>query len=162
MDINNKIIILCILGGVLLLASFYGSRDETTPSGMNISYLFSSYSTALNISKNSTANLSDNTTTSISRESSVTLKYFWSAYCVYCIREEPILQEVLREHPTLNFIRIDVNKEESIPEMRKYKVSGTPTHVLIDRDSTIISAGLMNKRQLTSFICSKLKDYSCS
>lgn len=92
----------------------------------------------------------------------VTLKYFWSEYCAYCKKEEPILQEVLKEHPTLNFIRIDVDNSSTQVEMGRYRVTGTPTHALIDSKSTKIVVGFMNKKQLTSFICSKLDDEACN
>lgn len=94
-------------------------------------------------------------------DNSVELLYFWSEYCFYCKKEEPILQEVLREHPTLKFIRIDMNKEEAIPDIKKYRVTGTPTHVLVDEKSTKIASGFLDKEQLTKFICQKLRDEEC-
>ncbi len=102
-----------------------------------------------------------NTVEPIPSENSVELVYFWSKYCQYCKKEEPILQEVLGEHPTLKFTRIDMNTEEAIPEIKKYRVMGTPTHVLVDEESTKIEVGSIDKEQLTKFICQKLRDEEC-
>lgn len=97
----------------------------------------------------------------VSNGSPVTLKYFWSKYCGYCKKQDPILIEFLRDHPRLNFVLIDVNTLESKPQMIKYGAFGTPTFILQKGNVEVKVAGLQSREQLTSFICPKLVDEMC-
>lgn len=96
-----------------------------------------------------------------SDNATVTLKYFWSAYCGYCKKQDPILYEFLQEHPTINFVLIDVDEVKNKLEMLRYNAFGTPTFILEKGNVVLKTGGLQTKDQLTAFICPKLQDETC-
>lgn len=56
------------------------------------------------------------------------VKYFYSEYCPWCRKEEPILQKLLKNHG--NVVRIEWYKNTVCPDLvAQYKVSGVPTFV---------------------------------
>lgn len=97
----------------------------------------------------------------VSESTSVELKYFWSAYCAICKKQDPILAEILMEHPSLKFTRVDTSQKESVSEMEKYSVFGTPSFVLVDNESAEVVVGFLEREQLSRFICQKLDDAVC-
>ncbi len=83
------------------------------------------------------------------------IKYFTSPFCPWCIREESILKELLKEHGNLFNIRwYDVNSCRE--EVEKYKVGGVPTFVFSTSDEEekeYSHYGFIYKEDLKELIC---------
>lgn len=98
----------------------------------------------------------------------VTLKYFWSKYCVRCwldIRKGGVLlKRLLEEHPQIEFIRKDIAFEENKEEMQEYKLVGVPSYVLEINNLSLVMPGPMSRRKMAKIekaFCSKIEDGVC-
>ena len=61
-------------------------------------------------------------------ESLLQVKYFYSRFCPWCIREEPILQRLVKDYGALIYIEwYNINDCQEL--VNKYKVGGVPTSV---------------------------------
>ncbi len=63
------------------------------------------------------------------------IKYFYSPFCLYCWKQEPILRDMLKTYgSSFSLERYDIRycKEEVV----KYKVSGTPSFVFVLRNES--------------------------
>ena len=58
------------------------------------------------------------------------IKYFYSPFCPYCWKQEPILRNALKTYgDSFNLERYDIRYCKD--EVAKYKVSGTPSFVFV-------------------------------
>ena len=82
------------------------------------------------------------------------IKYFYSKYCPWCTREEPILQEIVEKYGNLVQVSwYDVNK---CPELvAEYKVSGVPTTIFhtFDNETEYSHYGFIYKKDLRKLVC---------
>ncbi len=87
-------------------------------------------------------------------DSYLKVKYFYSPFCPWCKREEPILQKLVREHGNLFYIEwFNINRCPEIAD--KYKVSGVPTSVFStsDENKEYSHYGFIYENDLKKLIC---------
>jgi FKBP-type peptidyl-prolyl cis-trans isomerase 2 len=82
------------------------------------------------------------------------IKYFYSPFCPWCIKEEPILEELIQTYGHLfNIDRYDVRY---CPEqVSKYQVSGTPAFVFSTENGAkeFVHPGFIERDKLKEIIC---------
>ena len=75
---------------------------------------------------------------------------FYATWCGPCKMFGPIFEE-LSEESDINFVKLDVDKNEDIA--RKYGVMTIPTVILFENGEEVKKhIGLMNKEELVEFI----------
>lgn len=82
------------------------------------------------------------------------VKYFYSRFCPWCIKEEPILQKLVRNYG--NLIHIEWYNIKNCPEsVDKYKVSGVPTLVFstITNKTEYSHYGFVYEKDLMKLMC---------
>jgi thiol-disulfide isomerase/thioredoxin len=88
------------------------------------------------------------------KQSYLQIKYFYSEYCPWCKKQEPILQKLISEYGNLIYIEwFNIN---SCPEdADKYKVSGVPTTVFrtSDEKKEYSHYGFIYEEDLRKLIC---------
>jgi len=82
------------------------------------------------------------------------VKYFYSEYCPWCQKQEPILQKLVKKYT--NFVYIEwynVNDCQSMVE--EYKVSGVPTTVFktFDNHTEYSHYGFVYEKDFVKLIC---------
>lgn len=82
------------------------------------------------------------------------MKYFYTPFCPWCRKEEPILRELLAEKGLL-FSLGWYDLRYCSEEVEKYKVSGVPTFVFSTYNSTkeYTHYGFIYKEDLNKLIC---------
>ena len=82
------------------------------------------------------------------------IKYFYSKFCPWCVREEPILQKIAKEYGNIAHIEwFDIN---NCPEITgKYEVSGVPTLVFstINNQTEYSHYGFVYEKDLMKLMC---------
>ncbi len=82
------------------------------------------------------------------------IKYFYSNFCPWCKREEPILQRMVKNYGNLVYIGwYNIN---ACPELvNKYKVSGVPTFVFstADNQTEYSHYGFIYEKDLMKLMC---------
>lgn len=81
------------------------------------------------------------------------IKYFYSPFCPYCWKEEPILKEMLDKHGNaFSLERYDIRYCDK--EVDKYKIMGTPAFVFSKNgeDKEFKQPGFISKKQLEKII----------
>jgi len=82
------------------------------------------------------------------------VKYFYSKFCAWCMKEEPILQRLVKEKG--NFVNIKWYNVRSCPELTaKYKVSGVPTFVFstFNNKTEYSHYGFIYEEDLKKMVC---------
>lgn len=86
------------------------------------------------------------------------VKYFYSKFCAWCKKEEPILQRLVENYANLIHIEwYDINK---CPEMvDKYKVSGVPTFIFstYENNTEYSRYGFIYEKDLMKLMCDVTK-----
>ena len=87
-------------------------------------------------------------------QSYLKIKYFYSDYCSWCKKEEPILQRIINEYGDLVYIEW-FNIRSCPQEVNKYKVSGVPTFVFStsDEKEEYSHYGYIYENDLKKLIC---------
>ena len=82
------------------------------------------------------------------------VKYFYSVYCPWCDREEPILQKLAENYSNLIYITW-YNIEDCQELVDKYRVSGVPTFVFstYGNYSEYTHYGFIYEKDLTKLVC---------
>ncbi|MFQ5475353.1 MAG: thioredoxin family protein [Candidatus Nanoarchaeia archaeon] len=82
------------------------------------------------------------------------VKYFYTRFCPWCKKEEPILRKMVENHGDM--IHIDWYDLNSCPELaRKYSVSGVPTLIFstIGNKTEYSHYGFVYERDLMKLLC---------
>lgn len=82
------------------------------------------------------------------------IKYFYSDFCPWCKREEPILQKLVGEYGHMIYIEW-FNTLQCSEEVNKYKVSGVPTFVFSEsyEKKEYSHYGFIYEKDLRKLIC---------
>ncbi len=81
----------------------------------------------------------------------LTVVDFWASWCGPCRLLSPIVEELDREMPEVNFAKVNVDEE---PELSNtYRIDAIPTLVIL-KDGAMVtqSVGLRSKEELRSLI----------
>lgn len=82
------------------------------------------------------------------------MKYFYSEFCPWCKKEEPILQRLVENYG--NLIHIEWYNVNSCPELvNKYRVSGVPTFVFSANNNQTEYAhyGFIYEKDFVKLLC---------
>ncbi len=82
------------------------------------------------------------------------IKYFYSKYCPWCVKEEPILQELVKNHGNLVSIEwYDVNNCQEL--VNQYKIGGVPSFVFstIDNGTEYSHYGFIPQEDIVKLTC---------
>lgn len=82
------------------------------------------------------------------------IKYFYSKFCPWCIKEEPILNRLVQDYG--NLVHIDwINTKKCAEMVDQYQISGVPTFVfsLIDNRTEYSHYGFIYEKDLLKFVC---------
>jgi len=73
---------------------------------------------------------------------------FYADWCGPCQMLKPILDEVEKEHPDVEFVKINIDEQQEMAE--KYKVMSIPTLVFLDDDDKIVETfvGMKSKQDI--------------
>ena len=73
---------------------------------------------------------------------------FYADWCGPCQMLKPILEEVEKEHPEVEFVKINIDEQQEIAE--KYGVMSIPTLVFLNDDDEIIETfvGMKSKQDI--------------
>jgi|SRR3989339_1054712 len=87
-------------------------------------------------------------------ESYLRIKYFYSDYCPWCRKEEPILQKLVMEHGDWFYLEW-FNIGSCDKDVDKYKVSGVPTFIFstADEQKEYSHYGFIYENDLEKLIC---------
>ncbi len=87
-------------------------------------------------------------------QSYLRIKYFYSDFCPWCIKEEPILQKLVEEYGNLVYIEW-FGTGFCSEKANRYKVSGVPTFVFSvkDEDKEYSHYGFIYEKDLRKLIC---------
>ena len=86
-------------------------------------------------------------------QSYLRIKYFYSDFCPWCKREEPILQKLVSEYGNLVYIEW-ININSCSEDVDKYKIGGVPTFVFSASDEKEYSHyGFIYENDLKKLIC---------
>lgn len=89
-----------------------------------------------------------------SEEALLQVKYFYSPFCPWCIKEEPILQKMSSEYGKLIHIRwYNVNNCQELAQ--QYRVSGVPTLVFstLNNQTEYSHYGFTAEKDLMKLMC---------
>ena len=81
-------------------------------------------------------------------------KYFYSRFCPWCMKEEPILKRLVRTYGSL--VRIEWYNVDKCPELvEDYSVSGVPTFVFstTDNKTEYTHYGFIYEKDLVRLVC---------
>lgn len=87
-------------------------------------------------------------------ESPLQIKYFYSQFCPWCIKEEPILQKLVKDYGTI--VRIKWYNINECPELvKKYKVSGVPTLIfnVVNNQTEYSHYGFVPEKDIMKLVC---------
>lgn len=82
------------------------------------------------------------------------IKYFYSKFCPWCIKEEPILEKLVKNYG--NLIHIEwYNVNDCSELVNRYRVSGVPTFVFstYDNQTEYLHYGFVYEEDLVKLIC---------
>jgi len=82
------------------------------------------------------------------------VKYFYSKFCAWCMKEEPILQRLVKNQG--NLVNIKWYNVRSCPELAaKYRISGVPTFVFStpNNQTEYSHYGFIYEKDLKSMVC---------
>lgn len=108
----------------------------------------------------------------------ITVLIIWHVYCQSCIKEIPVVNNMVKQHPEMNFFAMTINTDEQVnkalttktskvvhltnalPFISKIGVVATPTKLVLDKRGTIryIIRGGEEKQQ--KILKKKLKELS--
>jgi len=82
------------------------------------------------------------------------MKYFYTKFCPWCKKEEPILNDLVASHGNLFYIQW-YDLTQCGEDARKYDVVGVPTFVFskLGDETTYTKYGFIPQEDLTKFIC---------
>lgn len=113
----------------------------------------------INIKKGTIGNAQCPDTIQGSQEADLRIKYFYSPFCPYCWKEEPILRDMLTSYGnSLSLERYDIRYCKD--EVAKYRVSGTPSFVFILKNESkeFPSYGFIPKNKFEAIIKKQIGD----
>ena len=87
-------------------------------------------------------------------QSYLRIKYFYSDFCPWCVREEPILQRLVSDYGNLFYIGW-FNINACYNETERYKVGGVPTFIFstYGEDKEYSHYGFIYEEDLKKLIC---------
>jgi thioredoxin 1 len=62
---------------------------------------------------------------------------FWADWCQPCKMMNPIIDEIEKDYPSLNVVRI--NADEDAGMVQKYNITSIPTYILINDNDEIVN-----------------------
>ena len=73
---------------------------------------------------------------------------FYADWCGPCQMLKPILEEVEKEHPDVEFVKVNIDEQQEMAE--KYEVMSIPTLVFLDDDDKIVETfvGMKSKKDI--------------
>ena len=73
---------------------------------------------------------------------------FYADWCGPCQMLKPILEEVEKEHPDVEFVKVNIDEQQEMAE--KYEVMSIPTLVFLNDDGEIIETfvGMKSKQDI--------------
>jgi len=73
---------------------------------------------------------------------------FYADWCGPCQMMAPILEEIEKEHPEVEFVKINIDDQQEMAE--KYEVMSIPTLVFLDDNEEIIETfvGMKSKQDI--------------
>ena len=72
---------------------------------------------------------------------------FWADWCNPCKLMNPVLDQIEKEYPNINIIKINVDEDSAM--VQEYNITSVPTYILMKEDKEIISfaTGAMPKHK---------------
>ena len=73
---------------------------------------------------------------------------FYADWCGPCQMLKPILEEVEKEHPDVEFVKVNIDEQQEMAE--KYEVMSIPTLVFLNDDDEIVETfvGMKSKQDI--------------
>ena len=73
---------------------------------------------------------------------------FYADWCGPCQMMAPILEEIEKEHPEVEFVKINIDDQQEMAE--KYEVMSIPTLVFLDENDEIVETfvGMKSKQDI--------------
>lgn len=77
---------------------------------------------------------------------------FYADWCGPCQMLKPILEEIEKEHPEVEFVPINIDEEQELAE--KYEVMSIPTLVFLDDEDKVVETfvGIKSKAEIEKVI----------
>jgi thioredoxin 1 len=103
-----------------------------------------------------------NWTEEVSKSTILTVVYFWHEQCAYCMRLNPIFNEIAREYMgRVKFVKLNVLGNSANREIAvNHGVMGTPTMMFFCNGRPVgQTVGLMSKQELESLMNDMLRRY---
>ena len=77
---------------------------------------------------------------------------FYADWCGPCQMQTPILEEVEKSHPDVEFVRINIDEQRETAE--KYQIISIPTLIFLDDKDNVIDqlVGLQSKRDIEKIL----------
>ena len=87
-------------------------------------------------------------------EALLRIKYFYNGFCPWCIKQEPVLNELLSIYDNIVYIQW-YNFEECGADAEKYNVVGVPSFVFSKKgdDKFYTGYGYISKEEFEKYIC---------
>lgn len=75
-------------------------------------------------------------------------------YCMPCRIMEPWVREMVVEHPTVDIVEVNVDREAHEHLGRFFQITSVPAIVFLDRDGTVRQrhGGLASKEEMTAML----------
>ncbi|KAL7720254.1 Thioredoxin-1 [Entamoeba marina] len=83
------------------------------------------------------------------REHSVVIVDFFATWCGPCKMIAPYFEELASQHPTIKFVKVDVDQGQGIAQ--KYSVRSMPTFILFKNGNEVDRFSGANRQKLLSF-----------
>lgn len=77
---------------------------------------------------------------------------FYADWCGPCQMMAPILEEIEKEHPEVEFVKINIDDQQEMAE--KYEVMSIPTLVFLDENDEIVETfvGMKSKQDIEKML----------
>lgn len=83
----------------------------------------------------------------VKKESGVVFIDFYAAWCMPCKKMSPIIEEIAKEHKEVKFVKIDVDKNETLAI--QYNIISIPTMIVMKNgEVTKTFIGITNKENI--------------
>jgi thioredoxin-like negative regulator of GroEL len=105
---------------------------------------------------------SDNWKETVLRSDILTVAYFWHNQCSWCIRLNPIFNEIAEKYEgRMRFVKLDILKTSGNQALASgYGVMGTPTFMFFCHGRSVGQAvGFMPREQLDELLADMLQRY---
>lgn len=85
-------------------------------------------------------------------DAQVTIEYLYQPFCVYCWKEDPLIEGLEKEFPEHLHVK-RYNIRSCVDKAREYAVTGTPTMVFHGEQGQYIARGFLDEGGLRQVIC---------